>query len=150
MLGLAEFGRSVDTMNPYEGPTMQSNCARVSDSHLGTEHDSQSAALQFNSWRYFLFLPCVNPVVLALIYFSFPTPTPGPWPYGQPTLLVEKLIAITMIGHVLFSLSALVYSVWGITRSNLRIAFWLLVIITMPKLLLWGFELSMNKAGKWL
>ena len=137
-------------MNPYEASSNQhwntkslEGCGR-SDDAMRREN------LNKTSRRFILLSPLLGPFLLGLIWISFPTPAPGPWPYGQPTLLVEKLVSIAVIGHIVLSLAALVYSFWGITRLDLRTAFWLLVMITAPAFLLWAFELSMSKSGKWL
>ncbi len=95
-------------------------------------------------------LPCLSPLLLGLVAFVFPTPSPGPWPYGQPTLFVEKIVAIAMIAHVLLSLIAVFWSYWAVERVEWRTMFWGLVILSIPTVLIFGFELSMSKAGKWL
>ena len=105
---------------------------------------------RLSSWGFILLLPFVAPLLLLLISVVFPTPPPGPWPYGQPTLLVEELIAITLIVHLFFSLHALIYSLWGIHRSEWQMAYWLLVLFMLPTLLVLGVELSMTKSGKWM
>lgn len=105
---------------------------------------------RMTSWSFILLLPFVAPVCLLLISVLFPTPPPGPWPYGQPTMLVEDLIDITLIVHVFFSLHALIYSFWGIRQSEWQMVYWLLVLFLLPIVSIFGIELSMTKSGKWI
>lgn len=105
---------------------------------------------RMTSWSFILLLPFVAPVCLLLISVLFPTPPPGPWPYGQPTMLVEDLIAITLIAHVFFSLHALIYSFWGIRQSEWQMVYCLLVLFLLPIVSIFGIELSMTKSGKWI
>lgn len=95
-------------------------------------------------------LPCLSPLLLGLVYFAFPTPPPGPWPYGQRTLIVENIVAIVTLAHLVLSLTAAIVSFWRIANVELRMVFWFLVLLSIPAVLLFGFELSMCKAGKWL